>query len=161
MKTYWLRFGSGDPRTYTGLAPTMIVFKKFDGTAATAPGITEPVVGSGLYNFSFDPTFSHVFICDGATTGLPSIYRYVTGNLDPADKVDELLAGIGSTASSYGTSANDPVDLFGYMKRVMEVLEGDAGFSKTTGAWSMYSRGSSTLLRSKTLSNAVSGVTKI
>lgn len=190
---YWMRFGSGNPQSTSGLAPTFIVFNSFSGIALVPPGITEPISGSGLYQFTYNPTFSIAFIADGATTGLPTSVRYVVGNLDPLDRLDISVAGvstvvaangtsilaigstlsaigasnsanftaIGSTASSFGTASADPVTLFGYLKRVQELLEGNQSFNKNTGAFNLYDRTSGITLRSKTISNAASGVTRI
>lgn len=71
-----------------------------------------------------------------------------------------LIAGIGSTTSSFGTDSVDPSTLFGYLKRAQEVLEGNQIFNKSTGIWDIYSRGSSQLLREKTLAVSASTVTK-
>ena len=71
-----------------------------------------------------------------------------------------VVTGLGSTASSFGTSSADPVDLFGYMKRILENLEGNQTFTKPSGSLAVYSRGSSTLLTTKTIANSVSLVTK-
>ena len=71
-----------------------------------------------------------------------------------------VVTGLGSTASSFGTSSADPVDLFGYMKRILENLEGNQTFTKPSGSLAIYSRGSSTLLTTKTIANSVSLVTK-
>lgn len=71
-----------------------------------------------------------------------------------------VISGIGSTASSFGTDVSDPVDLFGYMKRLQELLEGNQAYTKLSGVWDMYSRGSSQLLREKTLANSVTQVIK-
>jgi hypothetical protein len=68
---------------------------------------------------------------------------------------------IGSTASSFGTAAADPGTLFGYLKRVQELLEGNQTFNKNTGAFTLYDRTSGTTLRAKTISNASTGVTRI
>ncbi len=185
-KVYWAAFGSGNPQTYTGLAPTFISFCKFDGTTLAPPSITEPVTGQGLYAFTLVPSFPIAFILDGATTGLTTSDRYIFGSVDPLDLVNETgqtlialgtsnialgttilsnivggaIGGIGSTASSFGTSSVDPVDLFGYLKRIQELIEGNESFSKSTGALSMLSRGSSQLLRTKTITNDATGVTK-
>lgn len=302
-KSYYLTFGHGDPRTFTGLAPTLVIFKLADGTNVTAPAITE-VSTTGIYTFSWGTTTSIAFIADGATTGLLAGERYTVGNLDPADRIDEvgttlaalgttsvawgsanstaltnvgttlvaignttitynaaintaltnigttlvaigntsitkitnngttlvsigdatatsftntgatlvaigntaitaltnegatlvaigntsiayggtILAkvttmgttlvaignsiggansGIGSTASSYGDSTTDPVDLFGYMKRIQENLEGNSTYTKGTGVWAIKSRASATLLISKTITNSATTVTKL
>jgi hypothetical protein len=71
-----------------------------------------------------------------------------------------LVLAIGSTASSFGTSSVDPVDLFGFMKRVMENLEGNETFYKASGNLVQYSRGSSVTLWSKTIANSTSLVVK-
>lgn len=215
MKTYWLRFGYGDPRTYTGLAPTLVIFKQSDGTAVTAPSITE-IAGSGIYSFQYGTTTPIAFLADAATTSPGPQGRYVVGNIDPSDRADEYgttivaigttltaigttnialgttnvalgttnvalgttavagitlltasgitvtvaVSGIGSTTSSFGDSSTDPVDLFGYLKRITENLEGNQSFVKSSGVMNIYSRGSSTLLRTKTIANSSSMVVK-
>jgi hypothetical protein len=149
MKTYWLRFGSGNPADNTGLAPTLIYFFTQNGATLAAPGITEMMAGSGLYRFQYAPTLSIVFVADGGNT-LTGASRYVTGVLDPIQAVDEK---VGTTGDSFGSTSADPSSVLGYLKRVQELFEGDAVFTKATGVWSIYSRGSSTLLRTKTLTN--------
>lgn len=216
MKTYILRFGFGDPRTYTGLAPTMLIFADNAGATIAPPAITEALAGSGIYKFSYGTTVPISFLADAATTSPGPQGRYVVGSLDPADRADEygttlvaigttnvalgitavalgttavalgitnvalgtsavalgttilangtslnvVVTGLGSTASSFGTSSADPVDLFGYMKRILENLEGNQTFTKPSGSLAIYSRGSSTLLTTKTIANSVSLVTK-
>jgi len=216
MKTYILRFGFGDPRTYTGLAPTMLIFVDNAGATIAPPAITEALTGSGIYKFSYGTTVPISFLADAATTSPGPQGRYVVGSIDPADRADEygttlvaigttnvalgttavalgttavalgitnvalgtsavalgttilangtslnvVVTGIGSTASSFGTSSADPVDLFGYMKRILENLEGNQTFTKPSGSLAIYSRGSSTLLTTKTIANSVSLVTK-
>lgn len=233
-KKYWLKFGSGDPANTSGLAPTFIHFIKFDGTTLAPPGITQPITGVGLYQFTYTPSFSIGFTIDGATTGLSASNRYIFGNLDPNDRLDEivgeqgstltaigstlvaqgatvsavaatliaqgatvaaigntliaqgstlvgtgtslvamgstvsgiaatlavigssnaaLLAVIGTTASVIGDSSTSPGDLFGYLKRVREVLEGYQSYTKTTASWSLYERTGATLLATKTITN--------
>lgn len=293
MKNYVIRFGSGDPRTSSGLSPTMLIFVRSDtGATLAPPSVTEIAATWGLYTFQWGTTTPIAFLCDGATSNLGQL-RYVTGSLDPADRADEYgntmvalgntivfnapanmgstlvaigntaialgntivfnapanmgatlvaigntviaigtshlaqgttmialgttavswgsaigstlvatgstlvaigntsialgtnavssgitsvalgnsilsivggftstLSGIGSTASSFGTTTADPVDLFGYMKRVIENLEGDQDYFKQTGVLQIYSRGSSTLLRQKTIANSISTVIK-
>lgn len=216
MKTYILRFGFGDPRTYTGLAPTMLIFADNAGATIAPPAITEALTGSGIYKFSYGTTVPISFLADAATTSPGPQGRYVVGSIDPADRADEygttlvaigttnvalgttavalgtttvalgitnvaigtsavalgttilangtslnvVVTGLGSTASSFGTSSADPVDLFGYMKRILENLEGNQTFTKPSGSLAIYSRGSSTLLTTKTIANSVSLVTK-
>lgn len=322
-KTYWVRFGNGDPRTYAGLAPTFLLFYNSAGSAISPPSIAEIAASSGLYTFAWGTTLSMGFLIDAATTSPGTIGRYVTGSLDPSDLIDQygtslialgttsvalgttsvalgttsvswgsanstaltnqgstlvgigntgialgttgvalgttsvswgsanntaitnqgstlvgigntaialgttgvalgttavswglanstaltnqgstlvaigntsiayggtisqkitnegvtlvaignslaaigtslsvIIAGIGSTASTYGGPAADPVDLFGYMKRIQENLEGNNTYIKSTGALSIYSRASATLLITKTITNSVTTVIK-
>lgn len=202
MKTYFMRFGFGDPRTYTGLNPTLIQFTQFDGTAVTPPSVTENynvsagvTTGTGIYKFSFGTTQPISFLADAATTTPGPQGRYVVGVLDPSDRIDEIgstlvalgttnvalgttavalgtlllaqgltisveILGIGSTASSYGTASQDPVDLFGYMKRLLENLEGNQNFYKASGVLQIYPRSNATLLATKTIANSVSMVVR-
>jgi hypothetical protein len=70
---------------------------------------------------------------------------------------------IGSTASSFGTTSVDPSSVFGYLKRIQELLEGDQTFFAAGGTFMMFNRGalgSTTLLRTKTLLNSGAQVTK-
>jgi len=97
-----------------------------------------------------------IFVCDGGAV-LSSGDRYIVGALDPIQAVDEK---VGTIADSYGSTATDPTTVFGYLKRDQEILEGDAIFTKSTGVWTIYSRGSSTILRVKTLTNSTSQATK-
>lgn len=157
MKYYWLSFGNTDPRTYTGLAPTFIQFFDQTGSNVTPPAITEPVVGSGAYRFSYYTGYSSAiyFLVDGATSGLSADIRYINGSLDPNDTIS-LVAG--NTLSTFGTTVA-PTDLFGYAKRSREWLEGSQNFIKTSGQWNVLDRGASVLLGTKTLTSSVSGVT--
>lgn len=72
----------------------------------------------------------------------------------------DLGALIGNTSSSIGTTSVDPGSLFGFAKRAQEVLEGSQSYLKSSGVWSISTRGS-TLFVSKTLSSDVTGVTRI
>lgn len=159
MKNYWISFGANDPRTQTGLAPTFIQFFNALGQTLAPPGITEIFAGSGSYRFQYTAGYSTSvwFLVDGATSGLGSL-RYVSGVLDPIDTVDLL---VGYTGSSIGSTSVDPSDVFGHVKRRQEFDEGIQTFLKSSGQWSIYSRGASTLLTVKTLTNSTTGVTAI
>lgn len=154
MKNYWITPGDSsiNPPVYTGLSPTMIIF--IDQTGATNPGIgiSEIIAGSGVYTFAYGPTQSMFFTVDWGI-GLPSNYRYTKGSLDPIQAVDQHVGGILNNNDSIGTTAIDPSTVIGWLKRLQELQEGNAQYIKSTGIWNIYSRGSSTLLRVKTLSN--------
>jgi hypothetical protein len=270
MVNYLLQFGTGDPRTFTGLAPTFLIFKDKDGTNVTPPGITEVPSSTGLYYFAWGTTTNIAFLADAATTSPGTSNRYIAGMLDQADRIAEIGASlaalgttsvalgttnvalgttnvalgttnvalgttavswgsalgstlvatgstlvaigntsiayggtnsanivnmgathvavgnslvalgntsvaigttilsvinglslsIGTTASIIGDSTHDPVDLFGYLKRVSELLQGQQRFAKGTGALSMYERSGVTLLASRTVTNNASLVIK-
>lgn len=103
-KEYWLKFETGNPVTL-GLAPTFTVFKSWTGGNVTPPGITQQFASVGLYRFEYSPSFSIVFVVDGATTSLTSANRYIVGSLDPLDSVDERLQEVGSTLIAVGNTA--------------------------------------------------------
>jgi len=148
---------SSDPAANTGLSPTLVLFwDTANGTSLTPPGITEMPSGSGFYMFNYGPTVAIQFKMDGGA-GLADTERYASGILDPIQIVDQR---IGTVDDSYGTTATDPTTVMGYLKRDQEFNEGDAVFTKSTGIWDVYSRGSSTLLMEKTLTNNSTQSTK-
>jgi hypothetical protein len=180
-KEYWLKFGTGNPTDTSGLSPTLTIFRSWTGGVLVAPGITQPIASYGLYRFEYTPSFPIVFVADGATTGLSAASRYLSGTLDPLDLVDERLSEVGTTllsigvsntvdltpildrlgttASSFGSTSVDPGTVYGFLKRLQELQEGDASFNKTTGVWSIQTRGG-TLLQEKTVTNGANTVTK-
>jgi hypothetical protein len=162
MKIYWFSFGITDPRTYSGLSPTFIQFFDQSGATLAPPAITEPFTGSGEYKFTYYCGYSTsiAFLIDGDTTGstlTSANLRYIRGNLDPNDTLSLV---VGNTASSFGTTAS-PSTVMGYAKRSREWLEGAQQFLKSSGQWSIYDRGASTLLGIKILTNDTTGVTAI
>lgn len=156
-KQYYLAFGGGNPATYTGLSPTFTIFNINGISAIAAPAITESPAGSGLYGFVYGPTQSIVFQIDGGSVISTTTDRYIKGALDPIQAVDQQ---VGYVTDSFGSSAIDPTTLFGYLKRLLENFEGDAVFNKTAAIWSIFTRGSSTLIRTKTVTNTSSVSTK-
>lgn len=102
------------------------------------------------YSVSLTAT-SSTLVAIGTTT----ISLIGTGTTNSA----EILLRIGTTASSYGTTTTDPGDLYGFLKRNQEFLEGDQTFSKTSGVWNISTRGG-TLIQTKTLSQTSSQVSK-
>lgn len=262
-KFYSLQFGAGDPRTFTGLAPTFLIFVRMtDGATIAPPAITESLTSSGIYQFSYGVTQPISFLADAATTSPGAAGRYVVGQIDPVDRMDEvgvtlvaigtsnialgtsnialgttgvalgttgvalgitnvalgttnialgltsialgltsialgttgvalgttavalgttnvalgttavaigvtiesmitgLSLSIGSTASSFGTSSADPTDLFGYMKRIAELIQGQEQFVKGTGVLTMLDRTGGTTFVARTVSNNASLVIK-
>ena len=157
MKNYGIKFGTGNPASFTGLSPTFTIFKSMpSGADLAAPFISEIPTNTGLYQFQYAPTLPISFVCDGGVS-LAANNRFVSGILDPIQAVDEK---VGFDFDSFGSTAVDPSTLLGYAKRSLEVQEGDATFNKSTGAWDIYNRGATTLLREKNLTNTVGDVTK-
>jgi len=156
-KLYWFKFGSGDPATRAGLSPTFILFVNPEGATLVPPGITEPG-GHGLYQFQYGATQGMGFVLDGATTGLIDSERYLSGNVDPVDGIDEQ---IGTTGDSFGTTATDPSTVLGFLKRSQEISEGDNLYTKSSGKWQLFNRGSTTLLREKTIADGSASITKL
>lgn len=112
------------------------------GVSLSAVSVTVGVIGSSLIGL-------------GSTLNL--IYQ---GFTSLGSTLGPVLDVLGATTSSFGTSTVDPGTLFGYVKRLQELLEGNAAFNKQSGIWDMYSRGSTTLLREKTLANTSTAATK-
>lgn len=143
------------PSNTTGLSPTFILFSLGGLTAIPAPGITETPLGSGIYQFEYTPTLSVSFVADGG--GSIANGRYIPGALNPTMVVSNQ---VGALSDSFGSTAADPATLMGFAKRNQEFSEGNATFNKSSGVWDIYSRGSTTLLVEKTLTNTTSQATK-
>lgn len=154
--TYYLKFGSGDPAPFTGLSPTLTVFAARGLTALQAPTILESALDPGIYVFSYTPTLSILFKADGGAA-LASGDRYISNALDPAQAIG---SAVGFTTDSIGSTATDPSTVLGYLRRAQEFMEGNATFNKSSGIWDVYSRGSSTLLVEKTLTNTTTAANK-
>lgn len=105
-KNYILQFGSGNPTLMAGISPTFLRFTTVPGGASTTfPGITAIPTNPGLFYFTYGPTNSIAFVIDGATTGLTNADRYISGNLDPNDAINEQVSDLGTTLIGYGTTA--------------------------------------------------------
>lgn len=164
-KQYILQFGTGSPTLRTGLSPSFVVFRTVPGgVSALPPGVTEIPTSTGLYYFTYGPTNAVSFVIDGGSSIADNSQRYISGALDPVQAVDEgittLVAAVGTTGDSFGSTSIDPLTLYGYLKRALEFNEGNSTFNKSSGAWNIYSRGSSTLLRVKALTDSSGIVTK-
>lgn len=107
-KFYSLQFGSGDPRNYAGMSPTFLIFVRLtDGAAITPPAITQSLASSGIYQFSYGVTQPIAFLADAATTSPGTAGRYVQGQIDPVDRMDEVgasLVALGTSGVALGVS---------------------------------------------------------
>ena len=135
------------------------------GTTLTAAGSTLTAIGSNVTGIGSSLgaiSSSLSVLAVGATvTGIGTTLSAIGSSLSGlGSSITQLSAFIGSTSSSFGSTASDPSTLFGYMKRVQENLEGNSVFTKATGTFDIYSRGSSTLLIEKTIAQSTISVTK-
>lgn len=156
---YGLTFGSGDCRNFTGLSPTFVLFVTEGGSLLTPPTVSEIGATTGLYYFTYTPsaTFTIFFQADGGAAVTDNSLRYVKGTLDPVASVDQYL---GFPNDSYGSTVGAST-VFGNVKRNNELWAADSTFSKTSGLWAQYAKGTSTLLFQKTLTNNLASVTKL
>ncbi len=145
MNTFVAQFGVGNPSTYTGLSPTFIVWTVIGVGTTTPPGITEVPTATGLYYFNYTPVTSVAFVLDGTSSINSSNYRYISGLLDPATTVlpSNMATLMGSLADSFGSTSADPTTIVGYLKRCQEFNEGNNLFTKTSGAFQLWTRGTS------------------
>jgi hypothetical protein len=118
------------------------VLNQQQGSSIYAQAVLNQQQGSSIY-------------AQGLTT-----YAYMSGASGFAPGIADLAARIGTTAASFGDTAVDPGTVFGYLKRTREYLEGNSNYTKATGILLEYSRGSSVLIASKTLTETVTNVTK-
>jgi len=133
------------------------------GSTLIAAGTTQIAMGStlvGIGNTSI--AFGMTNLAYGMTNFALGTTAVAIGTsiASQGTTITVVVSGLGSVGSTIGGISTDPIDLYGYMKRAQEFWEGNAAFNKTSGAWSFYSRGNSTLLGTKTLSNSAAGITK-
>lgn len=152
-KQFYFYFGNGLPGSYTGLSPSFIIFNINGISATPGPGITEfaSAGATGMYGFQYGISASVAFVIDGGATLTSTNIRYLSGSLDPVLSIDQ---SIGFSTDSFGSTNIDPPTMYGQLKRQQEFNEGNKTYNKTTGVWDISSRGSSTLLREKTLVNS-------
>lgn len=130
MKNYSVRFGTGDPRTFSGLSPTLLLFFNLSsGATILGPTFTEGLTGTGIYTFQWGTTTPIAFLADAATTS-PGSGRYVTGQLDPEDRSDEYgntLTALGNSNVALSTS------LLAIGNTIMSNVGSNASFSVILG----------------------------
>jgi hypothetical protein len=128
--------GVFDPQDMFGASLTGI------GVSVAAIGVSLNALGASVIAF-------------GASLGAIGTSVIAMGNT-----LSALNTNVGTTSSSFGSTAVDPTTVMGFLMRSMEVQEGNQNYAKASGVLSIYSRGSSTLLRSKTIADSTSETTK-
>lgn len=151
-----ISLGTSAIASLTNLGSTLVAV----GNTSIALGITNVALGTTSLAFEANLGITLVAIGNTSITLGMSIFAISSSLAAQGTTIVVSVAGIGSTASSFGTNSADPVDVFGYLKRIQENLEGNSSFTKVSGAWSILSRGSSQLLAAKTITNGASLVTK-
>lgn len=109
------------------------------GTTSVAIGLSN--ISLGTTNVAIGTSLT------GAVSGIGSSFSWISTE-------------IGTTASTFGDSSTNPDTVFGYLRRVVEFLEGNQTYTKSSGALAFYSRGSSYTLASKTVSDTTTQTTK-
>lgn len=125
------------------------------GTTNVALGTTNVALGTTIQAqaTSLSAQSTSIFALN---TTIASIVSSLTS---AATNISGILAVLGTTASSIGTTTSNPGDIFGQLKRLQEFNEGAQTFNKTTGIWSISSRGGS-LIATKTLTNTSTQVNR-
>lgn len=131
--------------TITGIGTTLLA------QGSTVVGIGTTLLGIGSTIFGIGVTQ----IAEGATIlGIGTTLLAIGSTLIAEESI------IGTLTDSFGTNSIDPTSVIGYLKRLQEFNEGNATFNKITGCWTIDSRGSSTTLATKTLTNTATTATK-
>lgn len=126
------------------------------GSSVLAIGINQDAMGSSLLSLS-----STLFALGSSQLSMGSTLFAMGQTLSQigldvnaiGSSSGSIASLIGTPSDSFGDSTTDPTTVFGFLKRNQEFEEGNATFSKQTGVWDIYSRGSSVLLVEKTLEN--------
>jgi len=71
-----------------------------------------------------------------------------------------LMFLVGDNASLIGNDVSDPTTVFGFLKRAMNTREGDENYTKATGVLQIYDLTGATLLRTQTISDTATNVTR-
>lgn len=113
--------------------------------AASISNLGSTLTSIGNTQFAYGATLTAQMLNMGAT--LSTLGGTLTGLL-------------GTSASSIGSTSIDPTTVFGFLMRAQELAEGNQTYTKSTGVLDLYSRGSSTLLREKTIADSSTSTTK-
>lgn len=129
--------------------------------AATASGTTLNALGASLSAMgvslsALGTSLPAGFAANATLIGNQGLTLIAIGNTQTAQ------GGLfGDTTSSFGSTSVDPTTMFGFLKRSQEYAEGNRTYTKATGLLDYYSRGSSTLLIEKTITDNTAGTTCI
>lgn len=148
-----LQFAFGFSLTAIGNTNTAIGMSiAAQGISITAQGVS--ITAQGVTNIAYWGYFGSSFTAQGTTlVGIGGAVNSIGFSLS------SIGLAIGTTASSYGSTSVDPVDLYGFMKRCQEFNEGNKTYTKATGLLDYFIRGGATLLREKTVSDSSTNTT--
>lgn len=119
------------------------------GGSLSVMGASLSVMGSSLNVMG-----STLFGIGSTVTGIGNTLAGMVG-------ASGFLTLLGDTSSSFGSTSVNPTTVFGFLKRSQEYAEGNRTYAKASGVLDYYSRGSSTLLIEKTITDNTSGTTCI
>lgn len=156
-KSYLFKFGTGDPRTWTGLSPTFLLFFDINGATQAPPSIAEAFTLSGYYKFTYNATLPIGFLIDGATSSLDPIARYISSCLDPIQAVDQNISSI--TSGQSAIVANQSLMIAGQSNLIAGQSVLVAGFSILVAGQSVLIAGESTIISG--ISSIISGISVI
>ena len=130
------------------------------GTSHIAQGVS--ILALGNTNLGYGVSLYAGLANQGSTViGIGTTLVGLGNTLSGLGFTAGALAGlIGDTTSSFGSTSIDPTTVFGFLKRAQEMTEGNMTYAKNTGVLDFYNRGSSTLLREKTIAETTTQTTK-
>ena len=145
--------------TLSGIAATQSVYAPIipAGYSLTVAGLSQSIQNYSLIVQGLSLTVQNISLTVQGLSLIVADYSLGVQNYSLAIQGASLL---GDTASSFGTDISDPVSIFGFLKRAQEDREGNETYIKASGTLSTYSRGSSQLLVTKTISDSATETSK-
>lgn len=126
------------------------------GSTLTAIGLT--ALGFGFTNYGYGVS---IYAGQSAITIMGQTLIGIGNTIGAIGVTSSALGALlGDNSSSFGSTSVDPTTVFGHLKRAQEFREGNQVYTKSTGLFDIYSRGSSYLLREKTVSDTSTQTTK-
>lgn len=128
------------------------------GIAATLSGIGVTVSGIGVTL----PALGALITAEGVTVSAMAALISAIGTSMSGSNATILsfALALGTSASSFGTVTTDPIDVMGALKRLQELYEGRATFTKQGAVWTAYDRTGGVTIMVKTLNSGALTTTK-
>lgn len=138
----------------TNQGTTLVAF----GGTLTSVATSTAGLGSTLNLLNLSTLANSTLIGNAGVT-LNALGSTLTG---VGNTLGDMVGLFGSTQSSFGSTSVDPLTVFGYLRRIQEMQEGNQVYTKASGLFALYSRGSgtTTLLRQLTVTDTVTSTTR-